>query len=176
LGDRTETDASKWQNPFHIDDWGRSECIRKYEHYIRNSPELLADLIELKDKQLGCHCKPDECHGDVLMKILNEQVHAATSRTTTPSALTIQDDQPTQQRPLPQSQKLTQKYRTSNKIIQAATSTDNPSQNKSIQFNSIVYFPMKVKKTFLITINMNSKDKLMTVICGLLNNYMIFIY
>lgn len=27
---------------------------------------------ELADKRLGCHCAPDECHGDVLAEIANE--------------------------------------------------------------------------------------------------------
>ena len=27
---------------------------------------------KLKNKVLGCWCKPDKCHGDILIKILNE--------------------------------------------------------------------------------------------------------
>ena len=35
-----------------------------------NKPELL-ELIpaELKDKRLGCWCKPEKCHGDILVEI-----------------------------------------------------------------------------------------------------------
>jgi hypothetical protein len=58
---------SKWGNPFIIGrDGTREEVIRKYEEWIVHQPELLAALIEVKDKKLGCFCKPADCHGDVL--------------------------------------------------------------------------------------------------------------
>ena len=44
------------------------------EKYIRNSPELLKRIYHLKAKNLGCYCYPDACHGDILIKILNEMV------------------------------------------------------------------------------------------------------
>ena len=65
--------ASKWQNPFHTEDFGKDQCLQKYERYIRNSPELIQDIKEIENKQMGCFCKPYECHGDVLLKILREQ-------------------------------------------------------------------------------------------------------
>jgi hypothetical protein len=38
--------------------------------YVLNKPELLKLIpIELKDKILGCWCKPLACHGDVLAEI-----------------------------------------------------------------------------------------------------------
>lgn len=70
--------GSKWGNPFsHIYGYGiyckdRYEAIQKYEEYIRNKPELLADLHELKGKILGCFCKPKACHGDILIKLIKE--------------------------------------------------------------------------------------------------------
>lgn len=70
--------GSKWGNPFsHIPGKGiycktRNEAIQKYEEYIRNKPELLQDLHELKGKTLGCFCKPLSCHGDVLIKLIKE--------------------------------------------------------------------------------------------------------
>ena len=65
--------GSKWGNPFKIGkDGNRQEVIDKYEEYIRNKPELLTDLQELKGKTLGCWCKPKDCHGDVLAKLINE--------------------------------------------------------------------------------------------------------
>ncbi len=30
------------------------------------------ELMKLKGKNLGCWCKPEGCHGDVLIKILEE--------------------------------------------------------------------------------------------------------
>lgn len=48
------------------------EAITRYEAYLRNTPELLARLHELKGKRLGCWCKPNPCHGDVLVKLVEE--------------------------------------------------------------------------------------------------------
>jgi len=73
---------SKWGNPYtHIKDKNtkaefivstRKEAIEKYREYILNSPELLKDLWELKDKKLGCWCKPSKsCHGDILVELIN---------------------------------------------------------------------------------------------------------
>ena len=65
--------GSKWGNPFKIgNDGDRNEVIQKYEDHIRNSPELLEALPELKGKVLGCWCRPKACHGDVLINLLKE--------------------------------------------------------------------------------------------------------
>ncbi len=49
----------------------RAEAIAKFEEYLLNSHELLARLPELRGKILGCHCKPLNCHGDVLARYAN---------------------------------------------------------------------------------------------------------
>ena len=61
---------SKWGNPFKVKKYGREKAIEMYREYIMNKPELL-ELIptELKDKRLGCWCKPEKCHGDILAEI-----------------------------------------------------------------------------------------------------------
>ena len=65
---------SKWGNPFTIGkDGTREEVIQKYEKYILDSPILLSQLHELKDKVLACWCSPQACHGDVLVKLINEK-------------------------------------------------------------------------------------------------------
>ena len=65
---------SKWGNPFEIGkDGTRQQVIKKYEEWIRQQPDLLNQLDELKGKTLGCWCKPLPCHGDVLVKLINEQ-------------------------------------------------------------------------------------------------------
>ena len=71
--------GSKWGNPFRAknvndrnDQQAKSERLRQYEEYIRSKPELMNSLEELRGKVLGCWCKPEGCHGDVLMKLLNE--------------------------------------------------------------------------------------------------------
>jgi hypothetical protein len=71
---------SKWGNPFsHLSGTtaefkvaNREEAINKYRRWIRNQPELMNDIEELRGKTLGCWCKPKACHGDVLIELLGE--------------------------------------------------------------------------------------------------------
>lgn len=63
--------GSKWGNPYRIgEDGPRWMVIDKYRERLMRRPDLLADLHELSDKTLGCHCKPLACHGDVLIELL----------------------------------------------------------------------------------------------------------
>jgi len=65
---------SKWGNPFSIGkDGTRKEVIQKYQNYIIANDELMNDLHELEGKVLGCWCKPNACHGDVLVKLLDRK-------------------------------------------------------------------------------------------------------
>lgn len=65
----------KWGNPFRIGPNGdRDEVIAKYETWIVTQPDLMAALPELKGKILGCHCVPERCHGEVLLRLLEETV------------------------------------------------------------------------------------------------------
>lgn len=64
---------TKWGNPFKIGrDGTRAEVVAKFENYIMHQPRLLAALPELKGKNLLCHCAPEACHGDVLLKLANQ--------------------------------------------------------------------------------------------------------
>ena len=66
--------GSKWGNKFRIGIHGtREECIEQYEKDILSNPELLDDLEELRGEILGCFCKPKACHGDILIKLLNNR-------------------------------------------------------------------------------------------------------
>lgn len=59
--------GSIWGNPFHEDQHTtKSEVIERYRAWIQTQPQLMARLPELRGKILGCWCKPDICHGDVL--------------------------------------------------------------------------------------------------------------
>lgn len=61
---------SKWGNPFAIGkDGNRDEVIEKYRKYITNKPDLMNDLYEIKGKILGCWCRPNKCHGDILVEL-----------------------------------------------------------------------------------------------------------
>ena len=65
---------SKWGNPFSIGkDGTREEVILKYLKWLKNQPELIAALPELKGKRLGCWCAPKACHGDMLAKLANDE-------------------------------------------------------------------------------------------------------
>lgn len=66
---------SEWANPFSVKDSGSNkEACRRYEDYQQDKrPDLIERLHELKGKVLGCWCKPEECHGDVLVRLLAEQ-------------------------------------------------------------------------------------------------------
>lgn len=62
---------SIWGNPYVIGkDGTREEVIEKYREYIMGKPELLKQLESLRGKKLGCWCKPQKCHGDILIELL----------------------------------------------------------------------------------------------------------
>lgn len=60
---------SKWGNPFIVGPYTREESLEKYEEWIQDQLWLLNDIHELKDKVLGCWCKPKQCHGDILARL-----------------------------------------------------------------------------------------------------------
>lgn len=62
---------SKWRNPYPVKRLGREECIKAYKEMLMSNPKLLGELGELKGKTLGCWCKPNACHGDVLVELIN---------------------------------------------------------------------------------------------------------
>jgi hypothetical protein len=66
--------ASTWANPFKVTTEGRDKCLELYETWVRDKikKEGTEELKKLKNKVLGCWCKPEKCHGDILIKILNE--------------------------------------------------------------------------------------------------------
>lgn len=60
---------SLWGNPFIIGrDGTREEVIEKFRLYILRSK---LDLSPLKGKHLVCWCKPQACHGDILLELAN---------------------------------------------------------------------------------------------------------
>jgi len=71
--------GSKWGNPFSHKEKttakfrvaNRKEAVEKYEEWIKTQEHLLESLPELEGKVLGCWCKPQSCHGDVLKKLVD---------------------------------------------------------------------------------------------------------
>lgn len=66
---------SKWGNPFVVGKpWTRAKAIEQFEQYIRANEWLMAAAKrELKGRNLLCFCAPEPCHGDVLLRIANEE-------------------------------------------------------------------------------------------------------
>ncbi len=71
--------GSDWGNPYSMFDdsgdglEGREEVIRKYRYdfergFLKRSKD---DALALAGKRLGCFCKPEACHGDIIAEYLN---------------------------------------------------------------------------------------------------------
>jgi len=63
-------------NPFRLRNGEqRGATIEKYKKYfyerLETDAEFKRQVHELKGKTLGCFCKPDACHGDVIAEYLN---------------------------------------------------------------------------------------------------------
>ena len=68
--------GSKWGNPFAMKNWSDEERNRvcdEYEEWFMKQQHLIESLPELKDRVLGCYCKPKRCHGDFLARLANEK-------------------------------------------------------------------------------------------------------
>lgn len=72
---------SVWGNPFsHMEKTvavykteTREEAVVKYEEWLLSQKDLVSRVkSELKGKDLVCWCAPRACHGDVLLKIANQ--------------------------------------------------------------------------------------------------------
>ncbi|WPH64848.1 hypothetical protein [Vibrio phage vB_VpaP_SJSY21] len=70
--------GSFWGNPFPIDeDSPREDVIRRYRDHLRglyrdDKSKFLNELMKLNGKKLGCFCKPQPCHGDVIVEIFSK--------------------------------------------------------------------------------------------------------
>jgi len=78
--ERWPKEASPFANPYAVGkDGTREEVIEKFEEDMRGRLEDEKEgqkwrkaLMGLKGKTLGCWCKPEPCHGDVLLKLIDE--------------------------------------------------------------------------------------------------------
>lgn len=78
---RKRGEQNHFGNPFQIGkDGSRQDVIRKFREWIYGmdhqsvEPErrrwVLQNLQLLEGKKLGCYCKPQSCHGDVYVEVL----------------------------------------------------------------------------------------------------------
>ena len=66
---------SKWGNPIKLKRGDKREVIlQKYRKWLLQQKDLLAQVNELQGKILGCWCKPELCHGDVLAELADSLV------------------------------------------------------------------------------------------------------
>lgn len=68
---------SIWANPYKINEkQSREEVLKLYSKYIQEKLEsnnnLVTELLKLRGKKLGCWCKPECCHGDVLVELIKK--------------------------------------------------------------------------------------------------------
>jgi len=68
--------GSYWGNPYSMYEGGddRNEVIRKYKYdfdYEKFPNKEKKEVYKLAGKRLGCFCKPQSCHGDILADYLN---------------------------------------------------------------------------------------------------------
>jgi len=64
--------SSPWGNPFEIPgDGDRKTVCDSYAVYYPLKKSLHSKLASLRGKVLGCHCYPEQCHGDFLAELAN---------------------------------------------------------------------------------------------------------
>lgn len=66
--------GSIWGNPY-ANTMPRGQAIKAYERRLRRfmeDPGWRVELKALAGKTIGCHCAPQPCHGDVLVRLFLE--------------------------------------------------------------------------------------------------------
>lgn len=52
----------------------REDCLKEYKAYfdkrIKEDEAFKLGILILKDRVLGCFCKPEKCHGDIIIDYL----------------------------------------------------------------------------------------------------------
>ena len=71
--------GSKWGNPHKGQDMTPEVAVARFEADLRSTDELVWSIAELADKDLVCHCPPDQpCHIDSIIKVFKERFEIAT--------------------------------------------------------------------------------------------------
>jgi len=62
----------------------RDECIEKFKidfyRRLKSDLEFKKSVLALRGQRLGCYCKPENCHGDVIKSWLDVQVNNVNSK------------------------------------------------------------------------------------------------
>lgn len=74
--------GSPLANPFRVDSYGRSYCLKQYREWLLKQVEdptspqsvelvrLVNLLLDGRDIMLICFCKPKDCHGDIIKELI----------------------------------------------------------------------------------------------------------
>ncbi len=67
--------GSEWGNPYRIGkDGTRAKVIELYRQHlwerIKREEGVAERLVALDGQRLGCFCKPQACHGDVIVRAI----------------------------------------------------------------------------------------------------------
>ena len=65
---------------------------QRFRQKLSQNPELIEKLVGLRDKTLGCWCKPKACHCDVLLKLADEYSEVTRLTASLPRTPTIKDE------------------------------------------------------------------------------------
>jgi len=68
--------GSVFGNPYPLGSMygGRKQVMELYEEYARTNVKLLKAIYALpREAILGCFCKPLACHGDIILKLWEEE-------------------------------------------------------------------------------------------------------
>lgn len=66
--------GSDFGNPFRIGiDGDRKEVLAKFSEYLNNNTELQKKAMKLRGLRLGCHCSPNDCHGDIIAEFIENK-------------------------------------------------------------------------------------------------------
>lgn len=99
-GERIEgASKSKWFNPFPLSKYSRDESLDLYRTRILTTPDLYNSIDELKNKNMACWCSPDDCHGNVLEKLVSmtKQDRLKERRKLTPTTLSPKEHKQTKE-------------------------------------------------------------------------------
>lgn len=66
--EKFQTNAHRNNTPRYTLD----ESLILFRQHIESSPNLISRLKELDGKALGCWCKPNRCHGDILTELVEK--------------------------------------------------------------------------------------------------------
>jgi hypothetical protein len=61
-------------NQYSVKKYGRTTALAMYEQHCRATPLIMQLIASINQyTELGCWCKPEACHGDIILKLYRER-------------------------------------------------------------------------------------------------------